>query len=83
VYAVGVNGVFSVSNPIDISLQEVGGNSSLFRASFELEARRDKQFSGTGDLQFQLSLRNTLLGAVSFTQQNTIVTIVDADGKYG
>jgi hypothetical protein len=55
----------------------------LYRASFELEARQDGQFSGTGDLQFQLSLRNTLLGAVSFTQQNAIVTIVDADGKYG
>ena len=76
VYAVGVN-VFSASNPINISL----GDNSSFRATVEVEARRDGQFSGTGDLQFQLSLRNTQEGAVFFTQQNVTVTILDADGK--
>ena len=76
-HAVGVNVIFpNNANPISVSLRE-----GPFRATFEIEARRDGQFSGSGDLQFQLSLRNTMRGAVYFTQQNATVTILDADGK--
>ena len=79
-YAVGVN-VFSISNPINITLRALLGDNSSFGAMLEIETRRDRQFSGTGDLQFQLSLRNTIEGAVFFTQRNVTVTILDADGK--
>lgn len=51
--------------------------------TFEVEARKDGKFNATlGDLQFQLSLRNTMQGAVYFTQQNATVTIDDIDGRY-
>ena len=79
-YAVGVN-VFSISNPINITLRALLGDNSLFGAMLEVETRRDGQVSGTRDLQFQLSLRNTMKGAVFFTQRNVTVTIVDTDGK--
>ena len=79
--AVGVN-VFPLSNPIDLSFFEGNETNSTFRAEFMVEARKDGVFSGTGNLQFQLSLRNTLEGAVFFRQQNVTVTIIDADGKY-
>ena len=79
--AVGVN-VFPLSNPIDLSFEGNETNSTTFRAEFMVEVRKDGVFSGTGNLQFQLSLRNTMEGAVFFRQQNVTVTIIDADGKY-
>ena len=72
-FAVGVN-VFSSANPISVTLE---GSGSSFR--FVIEVRQDSQYSG--NLQFQLSLRNTEDGAVVFIQQNAIVTITDIDGE--
>ena len=74
---VGVQ-VYPSANPITLTLDqpsEGGGYSQ----SFSIETRRDRDYRG--NLQFQLSLRNTVAGAVFFTQQNATVTITDIDGK--
>ena len=74
---VGVQ-VFPSANPIGLVFDQ--SSAGIYRQSISIEIRRDEEHRG--NLQFQLSLRNTISGAVFFTRQNVTVTIIDIDGKW-